>query len=50
MRRSVEVVVSEGRVPARTLERFKGDAVAELGDSNDGRVIFLDKFPKTCTE
>lgn len=50
MRRIVEVVGSEGRISARTLKRFEGDAVAELGDSNDGGVIFLDEFPETCTE
>jgi len=50
LRRVVEFVGSEGRVSACTLERFESDAVSKLGDSDDGRVIFLDKFPETCTE
>jgi hypothetical protein len=43
-----EVVGSEGRVSAGTLEGVESDAVAELCDSNDGRIILLDKFPKAC--
>lgn len=50
MRRSVEIVGSERPVPARTFERFESNAIAELGDSNNGRVIFLHEFPESCTE
>lgn len=43
-----EVVGSEGRVSAGTLQGVESDAVAELCDSDDWRIVLLDKFPKAC--
>ena len=47
LRRVLKVVGSERRVSPGTLKRVESDSIAELGDSNNGRVILLDKFPET---
>lgn len=47
MRRVFELVGSEGRVSAGTLERVESDTVTEFCDSNNRRVVLLDEFPKT---
>jgi hypothetical protein len=41
------VVGAEGWVSACPLERVESDAVAELCNSNNGGIIFVDEFPKT---
>lgn len=45
--RVLEFVGSQGRVSACALERFEGHTIAEFGDSDDGRVVLLNKFPET---
>lgn len=47
-RRVVDLVGSERRIAASTLEGIKSDAVAELSDSNDRGVALLNELPETC--